>query len=944
MRKIALLIILILTGFQMNAQLLNWSPLFPNDTSNISITIDATQGNQALLGFNGPVYLHIGVITNLSTSATDWKYVPTTWGSTTAPTATPSGTNQWTFTLNNPRNYFNVPPGETILQIALLFRNADGSIVQRNADQSDMYIPLLAPGNFKIRFTSPDIVPTYIGSNVLKNAYPWQTISVKANSSTTGGQISLFYNGTRVAGPVINVDSIMATITDTTLGVQTLVAELVVGNTAYDDTIRFITAPKIAAIPVGIQEGINYSADCTSATLLLLAPFKKNAFVIGEFPGSNWSPQAKYLMNKTPDSNYYWLTLTGLTPGYEYAFQYLVDNTIYIADAFTETILDPYSDSAIPAATYPNLKPYPNHPNVSVAKNGIMGTLKTCAQAYPWKVTNFEKPDKYHLVIYELLIRACGDSVPNSYQLLIDSFAYFKKLGINAIELMPVNEFTGNVGWGYNPAFYAALDKAYGTKNKFKEFVDLCHQNGIAVLLDVVYNQLDALNTPQGKLYWDSVNNRPAADNIWLNPVPPHPYGVLQDLNHTSLSTQYLVEHSLEYWINEFKIDGFRFDLAKGFTQTVSNTSTIENYDASRVQNLFRYYDYIVPKYPNTYMVLEFLSGQRSEDIVYGNHGFLSWSYVGDLFNQCTMGFAANSNLSKLVYNSNETQFQQPAAVSYLESHDEERLNYKNINFGNSSGTYNVKNLPTALERQAAAAAIFFAVPGPKLFFEFGERGYDLPHNYGGNNLAIKPPHWEYMQDTNRLKLFNAYSKLINFRLANKEVFSNPNFSYDLYDGGGLFKRFQIADTGNNLKLTVIANFDVTPQTRTIPFQNTGNWYNYLSNGTGSGINGSTGSIFNIGTASQTITLQPGEYHVYISHAANKYIFIGNGNWSDSANWTYGIVPPTNLPAGSEIILQPQSDGECILDVPVSQHIQVGSKLTIKENKRFRIPQEINVN
>ena len=83
--------------------------------------------------------------------------------------------------------------------------------------------------------------------------------------------------------------------------------------------------------------------------------------------------------------------------------------------------------------------------------------------------------------------------------MLIDTISYFKRSWYKCIELMPVNEFSGNESWGYNPAFYCALDKAYGTKDKFKEFIDLCHQNGIAVILDVVYNHLDAYICPTGQ-------------------------------------------------------------------------------------------------------------------------------------------------------------------------------------------------------------------------------------------------------------------------------------------------------------------------------------------------------------------------------------------------------------------------------------------------------------
>jgi hypothetical protein len=90
----------------------------------------------------------------------------------------------------------------------------------------------------------------------------------------------------------------------------------------------------------------------------------------------------------------------------------------------------------------------------------------------------------------------------------------------------------------------------------------------------------------------------------------------------------------MDYWITEYKIDGYRIDLAKGFTQTQSTTTTVENFDGSRVDNLFRYYDYIVPKYPGTYMILEFLGQQRQEEQLYASHGFLLWGNNNATYNQ----------------------------------------------------------------------------------------------------------------------------------------------------------------------------------------------------------------------------------------------------------------------------------------------------------------------
>jgi hypothetical protein len=547
MKKILLSVSIVMLFSVAKSQLLTWTPQFANDNSTITITVDATKGNQGLLNHTAAVYMHLGVITNLSATASAWRYVPTTWGSTTAPVATSLGNNKWSFTLTNPRAYFNsaaggVPAGETILKIALLFRDAAGTKVQKNADNSDMYVPIYPSGSNNIIFTQPAVVPDFNTSNESISATVGQSVSVTALASTTSGSLRMYYNGNVIAGPLTGTNTVTGNATIAAAGTQRFIAELTVGGNTIKDTTSFYIplANVVAPLPAGVQEGINYGAGCDSVTLVLYAPNKQYVVVLGDFEPDNWIPQSKYQMNKTPDNNYYWLTVKNLTPGTEYSFQYLVDNSIYIADPYSEKVLDPWNDQYISAATYPNLKPYPADPNVSSGKNAYIGTLQSCQPAYDWKVTNFLKPDKKNLVVYELLLRDFSDA--SNYQSLIDSINYFKNLGINAIELMPVNEFSGNESWGYNPVFYCALDKYYGTKNKFKEFVDLCHQNGIAVILDVVYNHLDSYYAPQGRMYWDGANGRPAANNPWLNTSAPHPYSVFEDLNHTKATTQYLVK------------------------------------------------------------------------------------------------------------------------------------------------------------------------------------------------------------------------------------------------------------------------------------------------------------------------------------------------------------------------------------------------------------------
>jgi pullulanase/glycogen debranching enzyme len=121
-----------------------------------------------------------------------------------------------------------------------------------------------------------------------------------------------------------------------------------------------------------------------------------------------------------------------------------------IAEPFADKILDP-EDPGIPAATYPNLKTYPakayNPGNQNWYLNRV-SVFQTNQTPYAWQVANFTKPKKESLVIYEVLIRDIFESGNRNYQTLIDTIPYFKKLGINAIELMPAFEYPSGSGRG----------------------------------------------------------------------------------------------------------------------------------------------------------------------------------------------------------------------------------------------------------------------------------------------------------------------------------------------------------------------------------------------------------------------------------------------------------------------------------------------------------------
>ena len=797
--------------------------------------------------------MHVGVITNLSTGPTDWKYVKFTWGTTNAQAQAVSlGNNRYQYIINNPRSFFGVPGAETILKITFLLRNGSGAAVQRNSDGSDMYIPVYTnalAGKYLEPLFEPKFIP--VPEPINKGVGERVKVSYLTNNLA---DISLFFNGNPV-NAVTSSNSIIDSPIIAVTGTQQIVVRSTAGAVTISDTINFFAAPptNILPQPAGTVDGINYEPGDTSIIFVLYAPSKARVTVIGDF--NNWVENSSYVMNKTPDGLKHWIRVTGLTAATEYAYQFLVEGTLKIADPYAQKLLDQPNDPFITPATYPNLKPYP------VGKTtGIVSVLQTAEPAYTWQINNFSRPDKRRLVIYELLLRDFLNA--HDWKTLKDTLGYLKNLGVNAIEIMPFNEFEGNMSWGYNPSFYFAPDKYYGPKNRLKEFIDECHKQGIAVIMDMVLNHSFG-QSPMVQLYFDGSTGRPAANNPWFNPTARHAFNVGYDMNHESLATRYFTSRVVEHWLKEYKIDGFRFDLSKGFTQVNTcdangdncNVGAWGNYDASRVAIWKRYYDTCQLKSPGSYVILEHFA-DNTEEKELSDYGMMLWGNMNHAFNEATMGFLAQSNFEGAM--STARGWTQPALIAYMESHDEERLMYKNLNFGNSAGSYNVRDLNTGLRRNEMAAAFLYMMPGPKMIWQFGEQGYDYSINYCTNGtvnnacrLDPKPIHWDYLQNAARKRLTDVYTGLLKLRShpLYRTAFLTNRVDYSLAGG---FKWLRLTtDTSNIL---VVGNFDVNAVPGQVTFQNAGTWYNYL-----------TGQTFNATGAAQTINLQPGEYAVYVN-------------------------------------------------------------------------------
>lgn len=842
-------------------------PALPTDNKPVKITFNAAEGTGGLAGYTGDVYAHTGVLTNLSADNTNWRYVKTEWGENTPETKlTRIADDLYELTLSPTiRAYYGVPDTETITHLCFVFRSADNSKEGKATGGKDIFVETYEEG-LNVSIDSPTH-PFIAQQNV---SFP---VSVNASVSA---HLELFLNDellTSVSGST----TLNHEITLTNPGDYWLKVVATTASAEAEDSV-YITIPKAVsevALPAGVRDGINYISD-TEVTLVLYAPEKETVHLIGDF--NDWIPTNDYLMNR--DGDRYWITLTDLEAGREYLFQYLVDGQIKIADPYTEKTCDPWNDDDIPAETYPDLPQYP-----SMKTDGIAAVFQTAQTPYAWEVADFETPKPDTMAIYELHIRDFDER--HSYASVIDRLDYLEDLEINVLELMPINEFEGNSSWGYNPSFYFAPDKYYGPKDDLKRLIDACHKRGIAVIIDLVLNHSYG-QSPFVQLYFDG--DKPAANNPWYNQSSNFENSSLQwgyDFNHESEATRALVDSINSFWMSEYKVDGFRFDFTKGFSNNIkydASDSWGSLYDADRIANLERMADEIWKREDDAIVIFEHLSDNAEEKELaeYGN-GILLWGNNNHNANEASMGYTESnkSDLSWSVYS--QRSWNKPGVVAYMESHDEERLMYKNLQYGKVTDSYSVKELETALERMELTSALFYLIPGPKMVWQFGELGYDVSIDEPCR-VCEKPIHWEYLDNPDRTDLFQTIATTF-FLKKNYPIFSSTDFSYSL-TGAQKFIKFNLEEE----HVVLVGNFDVVSATMSPLFQQLGTWYEYF-----------TDSELTVSTTNQSLTLAPGEFRLYSTSPFEKADIETDINETRRPAGSLRLYPN---PCGNEISVQ----------------------------------------
>ncbi|MDI6779969.1 MAG: alpha-amylase family glycosyl hydrolase [Bacteroidota bacterium] len=454
------------------------------------------------------------------------------------------------------------------------------------------------------------------------------------------------------------------------------------------------------------------------------------------------------------------------------------------------------------------------------------------ADNYVWRNNNFQRAPLNKLIIYELHL---GEFTGGKYGLpagqgtfnhLTSLLTYFDTLGINAIELMPINDF-GNLGksgfsWGYDVNSYFSLEPSYGTPRDFKALVDSAHGLGISIIVDVVFNHINE-TSPLWQMLPD-VNTNPYFKNCNDLRYNEDQLCFFKDMDHWTDQTQELIYKVLKMWIDEYRVDGFRYDYTQGIGWNVNQpTKGILGW-ANRIHQEYNGIIYQIAEHLPESPALIYYSGLTG-----GWHG----SFRDEIF-KCLIPtqHPSLSTIENLVidlgaYPGNDTPSTPSRYATRTEpvnatvNHDEQSLIFEMVTFQSVPET-------TAVLRDKLYATFMFTSLGiPMLWqgMEFAEpRGWQTD----GEKLSYRPVQFNRLATERGQSHYAWYKKLIFQRLHNPALYNGILRKLYKYDAQRVlvwgFEEFTTLS-----RVMAVANLSGVKQTiKNVPWLAAGNWYDIL--------------------------------------------------------------------------------------------------------------------
>ena len=928
MKKLYLLslIVAICANFGLRAQVTTDPTPLQENSENVKIYFHADQGNKGLIGLNAntKVYAHTGLITSNSKGDGDWKYVIADWDKDIEKAElTYEGTNLWSLYIGEIREFYGVTNmQEKIEKLAFVFRTSNGTKEGKTETGGDILVPVLDPGLQVMLSTS-------FNGQIVDGTSGAITFTV---ASTSNANLSISVNGKEIASKS-GVNTLSATYTFPSIGDYEVTGTATSGAESSSSSLyyAYLDNPVQQNYPGGTPIMGQVTNSDGSVTFCVAAPEMTRMVIVGSW--NNYkitNTQQMYyqdylttnpVTNESGTFRYFWITIPEIGATNDPSMYFFkVQGTIKVGnnsisvntntcDPYAKLILDPWNDKYIDTNVYPDLPPYPYE-----AVDGVcVAVYQKNINDYAWSDSGFQIPDQNNLIIYEMLFRDFtgteGQAQGNgTVQGAISKLPYLKKLGVNVIEVLPMYEFDGNNSWGYNPNFYFAPDKAYGTPDDYKEFIDLCHQNGIAVVLDMVFNQSSGQH-PWCQMYGGTQYSP------FYNANAPHAYSVLDDWMQDYPLVQVQWTDVLTYWLTEYHFDGFRFDLVKGLGLNNSYGGDTEKYNQSRVNEMKYLNSVIQDVKPGAYCINENLAS-ASEENAMAKDGELNWANVNTAARQFAAGSQPNSNMNRLYA---PQDGRDPwSTVSYLESHDEPRLAYEQEIKGQAAVRNSVE---VAMQRCGSAAAQMIMTPGSHMIWMFGELGKSESIE-GDERTHPKKVEWSLYQEPNHHGLYENYAELIDVRFKNPQFFGDgANFQINCNTNNWANGR-TLFSTYENQELLTFVNPNLTGSLNFFyPFLNKSNSdYQILVQSYASQ------SFFDAGTGSVTVP-------------ANCFVVIGSADLNPAGiegiqnemkalrvNGGYGEINITNA---TQVATVYSMDGKVIGRVSENGSVKAGKGLYI---------------
>lgn len=461
-------------------------------------------------------------------------------------------------------------------------------------------------------------------------------------------------------------------------------------------------------------------------------------------------------------------------------------------------------------------------------------TLDPAPAVFAWTDETFRTPDLDDLIVYELQVEEFNDTFDG----VAERLTYLKSLGVNCIELMPVSSMKLDFDWGYGPLFYFAPSYRYGGPDALRRLVNAAHAQGIAVILDVVYEHVDTM-FPYYRVYTD-------LSGFAAAPQPANPmmdgsniYGFGPKPDFTVAFTLAYFKQANQYWIDEFHVDGFRYDevtdlyvppMDAGYRTLVEGTYqyslTVPRFQGatdgySRIVQCAEALGKATTVLAQSYTSCAWQDGllNLAESVASGN------AVTDDYAHQLDPSFMGYPSTTMVVDVAGNPVAMPVAPYQYIESHDHSQL----ITFVGPNG-----DRSRFFKLQPHAIALYTLQGIPMLW-----QGQELADDYILPNTGLdrvhleRVTHWAYFYDSYGQPLISLYRRLGNLRRGVRALRSRSSFYYNQQSLQGtqvlIYSRHAVAD-GTNAEswALVLLNFADSNSTVSAPFPAAGTWREML--------------------------------------------------------------------------------------------------------------------